>query len=91
MNSHRQLLTPAEERAIVRWIVRLEELGFPPRVRHAKEAILLLKHPELGMEEEVVEGYFEKKIGKNYLTRFLNHHPELVLKLSSNFDKRRIK
>jgi len=50
-----------------------------------------LKHPELGMEEEVVEGYFEKKIGKNYLTRFLNRHPELVSKLSSNFDKRRIK
>jgi len=56
-----------------------------------KEAIILLKYPELGMEEEVVEGYFEKKIGKNYLTRFLNRHPELVSKLSSNFDKRRIK
>ena len=61
-NSHRQLLTPAEERAIVRWIVRLEEFGFPPRVHHVKEAIILLKHPELGMEEEIVEGYFEKKI-----------------------------
>ena len=88
---HQQLLTPAEERAIVRWIVQLEEFGFPPRVRHVKEAIVLLKHPELGLEEEAIEGYFEGAIGKKYLTRFLNRHPDLVSKLSSNFDKRCIK
>jgi len=88
---HQQLSTPAEERAIVRWIVRLEEFGFPPRVSHVKEAIVLLKHPELSLEEEAIEGYFEGAIGKNYLTRFLNRHPDLVSKLSSNFDKRRIK
>jgi len=88
---HQQLLTPAEERAIVRWIVQLEEFGFPPRVRHVKEAIVLLKHPELDLEEEAIEGYFEGAIGKNYLTRFLNRHPDLVSKPSSNFDKRRIK
>jgi len=88
---HQQLLTLAEERAIVRWIVRLEEFGFPPRVSHVKEAIVLLKHPELGLEEEVIERYFEGRIGKNYLTHFLNRHPELVSKLSSNFDKRCIR
>ena len=58
---------------------------------HVKEAIVLLKHPELGLEEEAIEGYFEKTLGRNYLTRFLDRHPELVSKLSSNFDKRRLK
>ena len=58
---------------------------------HVKDTIVLLKHPELGLEEEVVERYFEGNIGKNYLTRFLDRHPELVSKLSSNFDKRRVK
>jgi len=56
-----------------------------------KEAIVLLKHLELGLEEEAIEGYFEGAIRKNYLTRFLNRHPDLVSKLSSNFDKRHIK
>jgi len=56
-----------------------------------KEAIVLLKYPELGLEEEAIEAYFEGAIRKFYLTRFLNQHPDLVSKLSSNFDKRRIK
>jgi len=53
-------------------IVRLKEFGFPPRVSHMKEAIVLLKHSEVGMKEEAVEEYFKGKIGKNYLIRFLD-------------------
>jgi len=60
-------------------------------VSHVKEAIVLSKDSELGLEGEAIEGYFEGAIGKNYLTRFLNRHPDLVSKLSSNSDKRRIK
>ena len=56
-----------------------------------KEAIVLLKHPELGLEEEAIEGYFEGAIRRNYLTRFPNRHLELVSRPSSNFDNRRIK
>ena len=33
-----------------------------------KEAIVLLKHPELGLEEEIVEGYFEGHKGKSYFS-----------------------
>ena len=60
----------------------MEEFGFPPRISHVKEAISLLKGG--------VGGY-TGKIGRNYLSRFLDRHPELVAKLSSSFDKRRIK
>ena len=52
-----------------------------------KEAIVLLKHSEVGMKEEAVEEYFKGKIGKNYLIRFLDWHSKLVSKLSSNFDQ----
>ena len=77
-----QLLSPADEKAIVRWIVRMEEFGFPPRVSHVKEAISLLKGGT---------GEYTDKIGRNYLTRFLDRHPDLVAKLSSSFDKRHMK
>ena len=79
---HQQLLSPADEKAIVRWIVRMEEFGFPPRVSHVKEAINLLKGGT---------GEYTDKIGRNYLTWFLDRHLQLVAKLSSTFYKRRIK
>ena len=75
-----QLLTVAEEKAIVRWIYRLEEFGFPPRTQHVREAVALLKG--LTWTEEV---------GKNWVTRFLHRHPDLVAKFSSQFDKKCLK
>lgn len=45
--------------------------GFLPHNSHVKEAISLLKG---GIDT----------IGRNYVTRFLNQHPELVAKLSSS-------
>ena len=75
------LLTPPEEKAIVRWIFKIEECGFPPRISHVKEAIMLVKYGE----------GTKKSLGKNYLTRFLDRHPDLVARLSVSFDKRRIK
>lgn len=53
---------------------------------------MLLKHPELGLEESAIETYFfGKEHGKGYLTCFLDQHPKLVSELSSNFNKQRIK
>ena len=54
-----QLLSTADEKAIVRWIVQMKEFGFPPRVSHVKEAILLEKGGTGGHNDE---------IGHNYLT-----------------------
>ena len=38
-----QLCTPAEEKAIIGWSLKLEEWGFPPRIAHVKEGVALLK------------------------------------------------
>lgn len=81
-HEHQQLVTAAEERAIVRWIYKLEEAGFPPRTEHVREAVLLLHTGEQNLDS---------KVGKNWITRFLNRHPELVAKFSAAFDKKRIK
>lgn len=77
-----QLVTAAEERAIVRWIYRMEFAGFPPRIEHVREAVIILR--------EVPEN-LDQVVGKNWITRFLNRHPDLVAKFSSAFDKKRIK
>ena len=74
-----QLCTPAEEKAIVWWILKLEEWGFPPRIAHVKEGVAMLK----GIEWDE-----NSKVGKNWITRFLDRHPYLVSKLSSQFDKK---
>jgi len=90
-HGHQQFLMPGEEREIVRWVVWLDKFGFPSRVSYVKEAILLLKHLEFGLEEGTLEPYLAGAIGKDYVTSFLKGHPDLVFKLSSNLDKKRIK
>jgi len=82
-------LDASRREAIVRCMVRLKEFGFSPR--HVKEDIMILWYPELGLEEEALEAYFEGGIGISYWIRFLDQYPELVSKLSRNFNKRHIK
>ena len=54
---------------------------------YVKEGIMVLKHLELVLAEEAIGTYFGKTPARNYLTRFLNRHRELVPKLSSNFQR----
>lgn len=49
-----------------------------------REAVNILRDNPEPEELELI-------IGKNWITRFLNRHPELVAKFSSTFDKNRIK
>ena len=84
-HADQQLLTPAEERSIVRWILQIEEWGFPPRLAHVKEAVALLRGVRFAEQIDA-----NVSPGKNWITRFLDRHPELVAKFSSQFDKKRL-
>ena len=42
----RQLLTEVEERALVRWIKRLDDWGFPPRLDMVKDMARIVRHME---------------------------------------------
>ena len=67
-----QQLTTGAERAIVRWTYRLGLAGIPPRIEH-----MLNDDPD-DLDQPIV---------KNWISRFLDRHPELVVKFST-FDKR---
>ena len=49
-NESKQLLTPVEEKAILRWIRVLESWGFPPKLVHVRQAAARLagKHHNMG-------------------------------------------
>jgi len=74
-----QVCTTAEAKAIVRWILKLEEWGFPSQILHVKEGVALLKGAKWDEQS---------KVGKNWITRLLDRHPFLVSKLSIQFDKK---
>ena len=56
-----QLITAADERAIVQWIYRLELAGLLPRVEHIREGVMLLRN-------EVQEDNLDSIIGKHGIT-----------------------
>ena len=67
-------LSKAQEEAVVKWIGALTTKGFPPiysLLRARIEAIRKLENPKAS------------PLGKNYLTRFINRHPELGAAISN--------
>jgi hypothetical protein len=75
-----QLLSPAAERAVVRWCTQLDDYGFPPRLDILLQLVRSLVTKEQGLEQD---------IGKNWITRFLNRHPEVAAKYASRIDRQR--
>jgi hypothetical protein len=75
-----QNLTPVEENAIKKWILKLDDWGFPPKHQYVKDMAcdFLRSH-----------GIRKPKLGKNWITRFLNRHPDLASKFCTRLDKQR--
>lgn len=69
-----------EENALKRWILKLDDWGFPPRHQHVQDIALdfLQSH-----------GITTPTLGKNWITRFLLRHPELACKFSYRLNKQR--
>lgn len=76
---HQQLLTDYEEKSIVQWILRMDDWGFPPRLCVVKE---LAQH----LVGARISG---RKLGKHWLTRFLDRNPEINSKLAVRLDRQR--
>jgi len=74
------VLTEYEEKSIVRWCERLDEWGHPVRLGMVK-----------GMAEAIVSRRINgRKLGMNWVTRFLNHHHSLATKLSTHLHRQRV-
>lgn len=89
-----QLLSPIEEKALIRWIEKLEAWGFPPKLGHVKQAaIVLLKARNDAVTEvmevtEVTEN--SEVVGKHWLDRLLGRHPTLNTRFTTQIDNKRI-
>ena len=74
-----QRLSPAEEQALKSWILQVEEWGWPPKislVRHMAKELLIAKGDH-------------KELGRNWINKFLDRHPELQSRFSQPLDKDR--
>jgi hypothetical protein len=88
--AEKQTLTPDEEKEIVRWIERLDDMAIPPRAVHVYQmvAAILSKRPRGG----TVPANKKPKgmIGKQWLSRFLDRHPELASRFAGRIDNQRV-
>ena len=88
-----QIFAPTAEKAIVRWILKLDDYGMPPQVDYLTDAIMELAKNEKSRQVQVRSRPQGKNpaqaslIGRNLITRFLNRHPELALKFASRIDR----
>lgn len=76
-----QRLSESEEKAIVKWCFDINDRGFPARLDNVREMGLHLEGKRVG-------GTLEP-LGKNWITRFLNRHPTLAIKLSTQLERQR--
>ena len=76
-----QLLSAAAEEAIVKWVLKLDDWGFPPRLDRLWEKVNVLAKLEKGTQH----------IGRNWITHFLDRHPELTARYARRIDRQRVR
>jgi len=76
-----QLISDLEEKAIVAWCKEQDNRGFPPRLDMVKSMALFLYEKRTGDKR--------KSLGKNWITRFLNRHPDMATKFNTKLDRQR--
>jgi hypothetical protein len=90
-----QILSPAAEKAVVKWILKLDDYGFPPRLDRLWQMVEKLAVEERAAlkarnEAEGRKNKVHDTIGKNWITQFLNRHPVLAAKLARRMDRQRV-
>lgn len=80
-HNEQMLLLPQQEKSVVKWIANLDNSGFPPRV----DMVHTLCRQLMERQDPTKLSH----IGKKFITRFLNRHPELVTKFSTQVNKQR--
>ena len=90
-----QVISPAAEKAIVKWILKLDEYGFPPRLDRLWEKVetIAVAEREALHARYDTEGRRNRRydhIGRSWITHFLNRHPELCSKLATRMDRQRV-
>jgi DDE superfamily endonuclease/Tc5 transposase DNA-binding domain len=87
-----QILSQAEERALVRWLTHLTASGYPARhsiLRNMAVGLQTMRLAKINDESEELVSY--PPIGKNWPTRFLNRHPQLKTMIVRAIEASRVK
>jgi hypothetical protein len=71
IHDNKQLLTPEDEKSIIRFCEPLDDLGHPLQGKMVKDFALSLLPPQR-----------RRQLGKHWITRFLNRHPGITSKCS---------
>ena len=75
-----QNLTNDEEEAIKDWITKVDNFGWPPWVEYVREMALRFIQSH---------GIKNPTLGKNWISRFLDRHPDLASRFTEMLDKQR--
>jgi hypothetical protein len=75
-----QLLSNEQETLLKRWILDLEAQGHAPSFNTVRELAAVVSRSSGGLN----------KVGKNWLFRFLQRHPEIASKVGKKADTRRV-
>lgn len=73
-----QYLTDEEEKAIVRFCLKVDDWGHPLRISYLKALVTSIVPPSK-----------RRRLGKHWVTRFLNRHPELASKFVTRLERQR--
>jgi len=92
-NESRQLLSNAEETMLAKRCTYLTKTGFPPRKTTIIEMATEIQQRRVRKinDEEGMELVRYPPIGKDWIRRFLNRHPELRVKRPRRIDASRVK
>lgn len=85
-HSEQQKLPPMAEKALERWCQQLDDWGFPPRMDMLREMANILAWQRTEQEGDPKLAV----LGKNWITRFLDRHPQLAGKFSTQIDRQRV-
>ena len=75
-----QLLSNEQESLLKRWILDLESQGHAPTFNTVRELAAVISNTAGG----------PNKVGKNWLSRFIQRHPEITSKVGKKIDTRRV-
>jgi hypothetical protein len=78
-HQNQQILLFDEEISIVKWIQQMDDWGFPPKISVVKE---MAGH----LAQTRATGH---KLGRNWLSRFLERHPEVASRFADRLDRAR--
>ena len=87
-----QNLTHVEEKELVRWITRLTITGYAPRYETLRQLAEIIRERRVKqMDDGEVQVKVYDKIGKDWVPRFIQRHPELASVRLRSIDSVRIK